>query len=63
VSSAQRLQPLYVLGAIFVIEGVALSSAKWFLGYGDIGSWSLVALAPGLLLNWLGRRREKQISG
>ncbi|WP_273676469.1 hypothetical protein [Erythrobacter fulvus] len=56
------MNPFYVLGSILVILGIALSSAKWFLGYEDIGSWPLVAFAPGLLLNWLGRRREKQIS-
>ena len=52
----------YALGTIFVIVGIALSLAKWFFGYEDIGSWPLAAFVPGLLLNWLGRRREKQIS-
>lgn len=57
------MNPFYVLGSIFMIVGIALSSAEWLLGYEDIGLWPLVALAPGLLLNWLGWRREKQISG
>jgi hypothetical protein len=61
-AEASTLNPFYGLGSILVIVGIALSSAKWFLGYEDIGSWPLVALGPGLLLNWLGQRRGKQIS-
>lgn len=62
-AEASNLNRFYIFGSILVIIGIALSAAKWFLGYEDIGSWPLVALVPGLILNWLGRRKEVQING
>ena len=57
------LSRFYLLGTFLVIVGIALSLAKWFLGYEGIGIWPLATIVPGLILNWLGRRNDEQIRG
>ena len=41
-----------------VLVGIVLTTLKWAFDLDEIGYWTLVALAPGVLLTWIGSRKE-----
>ena len=50
---------LEVIGRIFVLVGIALSSAKWFFGVAEIKNWALLFLLPGVFLTYWGSQKKK----